>query len=103
VRRPISRYFAVRPASSATSTVEPQPGCAVEHGVVIEHSRATDEILELSESRLVDRGLFEHGEPVVVVASGAVRPHVMKPLRQFGAMRGAQDLELALERGVLGA
>ena len=79
-----------------------QPGCAVDHGVVIEHSRATDEILELSDSRLIDRGLLQDGEPVVVVARGAVGSHVMKPLRQLAAMRSAQALELAHERGVLG-
>ncbi len=93
----------MRPASSATSTVEPSPAAPSNDGVVVEHGRASDEILELSDSRLVDRGLLQHGEPVVVVARGAVRPHVMKPLRQFGAMRSAQALELAHERGVLGA
>ena len=80
-----------------------QPGCAIEHGVAIEHGRAPDEILELSDSRAVDRGLLQHGEPVVVVARGAVGPHVMKLLRQLAAMRSAQALELAYERGVLGA
>ena len=67
-----------------------QPGCAVEHGVVVEHGGGPDEMLELSDSRAVDRGLFEHGEPVVVVACGAVGPHVMEPLRQLAAMRSAQ-------------
>ena len=80
-----------------------QPSCAVELGVVVEHGGGQDEILELSDSRAVDRGLLEHGEPVVVVARGAVGPHVMEPLRQLAAMRGAQALELASQRGVLGA
>ena len=32
-------------------------------------------------------GLLQDGEPVVVVAGGAVGPHVMKPLRQLAVMR----------------
>ncbi len=80
-----------------------QRGCAVEHGIVVQHGRATDEVLELSDSRAVDRGLFEHGEPVVVVARGAVGSHVVEPLRQLDAMRSTQALELASEHRVLGA
>jgi hypothetical protein len=57
----------------------------------------------MSDPRAFDRGLFEHGEPVVVVARGAVGAHGMKLLRQLAAMRSAQALELAREHGVLGA
>ena len=80
-----------------------QPGCAIEHGVVIEHGRVADEVLELSDSRPVDRSLLQHDEPVVVVARGAMGPHMMKLLRQLAAMRCAHALELALEHGVLSA
>jgi hypothetical protein len=79
-----------------------QPGCTVELGVV-EHGGGPDEILELSDSRAVDHGLLQHREPIVVVARRAVGPHVMEPLRQLAAMRSAQALELASQRGVLGA
>ena len=62
-----------------------QPGCAVER-VIVEDRRTAGEILELSDPRVVDCGLFEHGEPVVIVARGAVGAHVMKLLRQLAAI-----------------
>ena len=100
-RRPTSANSIVSPASSATRTVDPRPAAPSASRRQRRRMPTARELLELSDSRLVDGGILESSEPVVVISGASEVAGVAKPLGQLAAVSTAQFVELSHELGVV--